>query len=66
MPKRAPAFEPIVRVFQADGMCEDRHEAGRLPRINGNLGFSMYVGVPLEMWAAFMKKHAHPALNGGR
>ena len=66
MLKRASVFEPIVRVFQADGICEDRHETGRLLRINRNFGFSMYLDVPLEMWAVFMKKCVHPALNGGR
>ena len=65
MLERASLFEPVLRVYQADGICDEASEMGRILKINRRFGFSMYVDVHLDKWIRFVKKYALPALRGG-
>ena len=65
MLKRSSIFEPVLRVFQADGICDEKNETGRLLKINRHFGFSMYVDVSLDLWVQFVKKYVLPALKRG-
>lgn len=65
MLERASMFEPVLRVYQADGMCDEASEMGRILKINRRFGFSMYVDVHLDKWIRFVEKYALPALKGG-
>ena len=64
MLERASVFEPVLRVFRADGICDETSEMGKLLKINRRYGFSMYVDLQLDMWIRFIKKYALPALEG--
>ena len=65
MLEKASVFEPVLRVFRADGICDESSEAGKLLKINRHFGFSTYFDVPLNMWIRFVKKYALPALERG-
>ena len=65
MLERASMFEPVLRVYQADGICDEASEMGRILKISRRFGFSMYVDVHLDKWIRFVKKYALPALRGG-
>ena len=65
MLEKATIFEPVMRVFQAEGICEGRIDAGRLLKINRNFAFSMYIDVSFERWVVFLQKCVHSALKGG-
>ena len=65
MLKRSSIFEPVLRVFQAVGICDETSETGRLIKINRHFGFSMYVDVSLDLWVQFVKKYVLPALKRG-
>ena len=65
MLEKATVFEPVTRVFQAEGICEGRVDAGRLPKINRHAAFSMHIDVSLEMWVVLLQKCVHSALKVG-
>lgn len=65
MLERASVFEPVMRVFRADGICDEADEMGKLVKISRRFAFSMYVDVQLDKWIRFAKKYALPALERG-
>jgi len=65
MLERASMFEPVLRVFRADGICDEADEMGKLVKINRRFAFSMYVDVQLDKWIRFAEKYALPALERG-
>lgn len=65
MLKRSPVFEPVLRVLQADGMCDEAGETGGLLKINRRFGFSMRVDVSLDLLVRFAKKYVLAALKRG-
>ncbi len=62
----ASRFEPIFRVRQADGICDETKERGMILKVSRHFGFSAYVDIALESWILFLETYILPAMRSDR
>lgn len=58
-------FEPVLRVYQAGGICEEERPRGILLKIKRDLTLSMYTDVTLESWVTFVERYVVPEIATG-
>lgn len=63
MLKSASMFEPVFRVQQADGICDETKAQGMILKISRRFGFSAYVDIALESWIRFLETYVLPAMR---
>lgn len=63
MLKSASMLEPILRVRQADGICDEVKDTGMILKVSRHFGFSAYVDIALESWIQFLEAYVLPAMR---
>ena len=63
MLKSASMLEPIFRVRQADGICDEAKDPGMILKVSRHFGFSAYVDIALESWIQFLEAYVLPAMR---
>ena len=63
MLESASMFEPVFRVRQAEGICDEAREQGMILKVSRHFGFSAYVDIELESWIRFLETYVLPAIR---
>lgn len=63
MLKSASMLEPIFRVRQADGVCDEAKDPGMILKVNRRFEFSAYVDIALESWIQFLESYVLPTMR---
>lgn len=64
MLESASMLEPVFRVQQADGICDEVRAQGMILKVSRQFAFSAYIDIALESWIVFLEACALPAMRG--
>lgn len=66
MLESASMFEPVFRVRQADGICDETKAQGMILKVSRHFGFSAYIDIAPESWIRFLETYVLPAMRDTR